>query len=379
MEGSPLYDIAAEHLGGAIGLLAVPIALWALGRRAPQLAPIDRLLVGLLLGSAAIHAGLLVGNHHGLAIGLLFAADSVLLIVVARRVLRGSHAGRLGVAVLLGSMVAYSLSLATGEAPDQLGLATKLVEILALAIVIRPAPAPRRRRLGPLAPSVAICILVVATAASAWVGAFRASAAGPGAVAGHHVHAGGVPPPGTIVPAVEVGDPTPAERAAAASVVAAARTALARYADPVVAAADGYKMDGLAGIDFHASNPAYEHDGRILDPAHPESLVYAVAPNGRPVLLGALFVMPDMTQPGPAIGGSLTVWHAHEDVCISLIPLGLSGLLSPLGTCPFGSIVLPRTAEMIHVWIVPGAPEVFGDLDDTWKRAYLAAVAATGR
>jgi hypothetical protein len=30
---------------------------------------------------------------------------------------------------------------------------------------------------------------------------------------------------------------------------------------------------------------------------------------------------------------------------------------------------------MIHIWIVPGAPEPFGDLDDAWKRAYLARVA----
>jgi hypothetical protein len=31
---------------------------------------------------------------------------------------------------------------------------------------------------------------------------------------------------------------------------------------------------------------------------------------------------------------------------------------------------------MIHTWIVPGAPEPFGDLDEAWKRAYLEAVAA---
>jgi hypothetical protein len=30
-----------------------------------------------------------------------------------------------------------------------------------------------------------------------------------------------------------------------------------------------------------------EHDDRAFDPARPESLVYAVAPNGRPVLMGA--------------------------------------------------------------------------------------------
>jgi hypothetical protein len=163
--------------------------------------------------------------------------------------------------------------------------------------------------------------------------------------------------------------------AAASQLVAATRISLARYADPTVAAADGYKVEGLAGLDFHASNPAYEHDGRILDPARPETLVYAVAPDGRPVLLGAMFQMPEIHEPGPTVGGPLTVWHAHEHVCFSLTPPALAGLLDPLGMCPLGSFDLPLTAQMMHVWIVPGAPTQFGDLDDSWKRAYLQAVA----
>jgi hypothetical protein len=376
--GSPLYQIGAEHLAGLLALGVVPIALWLLRRKdAHRLTPIDWLLVGLLLGSAAIHAGLVIGNDHGFGISALFVADAVLLVVIARRVLRGSPAGRLGVAVLVGSIVAYWFSALTAESPDQLGLATKLGEILALVIVIRRVASPTsRRRLGSFARGVAICLLVVGTAATSWVGAFRASAAQPGAVAGHHVHGGSVPPPGTIFPAAHGHDATPAERAAAANLVQAARIALARYADPAVAAADGYRVSGLAGIDFHASNPAYEHDDRIFDPAHPEGLVYAVAPNGKPVLLGAVFQMPSIGQPGPTIGGPLTAWHAHQNVCISLTPPALSGLLSPLGTCPLGSILLPRTAEMIHLWIVPGAPEPFGDLDEAWKRAYLQAVAS---
>jgi hypothetical protein len=375
--GSPLYQVAPEHIAGLIALVVVPIALWLLRRRGPErLAPIDWLLVGLLLGSAAIHAGLVIGNDHGPAVGLLFLVDAVLLVLIARRVLRGSPAGRLGVVVLVGSIVAYWFAAVVTEPPDQLGLATKLVEILALAIVVQPAPAARRHALGSLARGLAICLLVIGTATTSWVGAFRASASGPGAVAGHHVHSGGVPPPGTVLPVVAARDATPAERASANELVAATRIALAPYADPAAAAADGYRVAGLAGIDFHASNPAYEHDDRIFDPAHPETLVYAVAPNGRPVLLGAMFSMPNIGRPGPAIGGPLTVWHAHENICVSLTPPGLSGILSPLGGCPIGSILLPRTAEMIHVWIAPGAPETIGDLDDAWKRAYLNAVAA---
>ena len=379
MIGSPLYQVSAEHLAGALALVTLPIVFWLLRRTgADRLAPIDRLLVGLLLGSAVIHAGLVVGNDHGFGVGMLFAIDAALLVVIARRVLRGSRAGRLGVAVLLGSIGAYWLAM-VNEPPDQLGLVTKLGEILALAIVVRPAPSARGRALGSVGRGVAICLLVVGTAASSWVGAFRASADEPGAVAGHNVHSGSVPPPGTVFPIIPARAATSAERAAANDLLLRTRAALARYADPALAAADGYKVDGLAGIDFHAANPAYEKDGRVFDPAHPESLVYAVAPNGRPVLLGAVFQMPEIGQPGPTIGGPLTAWHGHEHVCISLAPPALAGLLSPLGGCAVGSIMLPRTPEMIHLWIVPGAPDPFGDLAEGWKRAYLQAVAVTGR
>ena len=376
--GSPLYQISAEHLAAvfALGVLLAGIWLMRRGTRdvAPRIAPADWLLAGLLAGSAAIHAGLAVGHDdHAAGIGALFLLDAALLGGIARRVLLGSRAGRLGVAVLVGSIGAFWASALGGDAPDQVGLATKLGEILALAIVVRPMPG--RRGVRAFAGSVAIGLLVVGTATSSWVGAFRASAAEPGAVAGHHVHAGSVAPPGTILPVVPDREPTPAERAAAADLVVAARIALARYADPAVAAADGYRVNGLSGIDFHAVNPANENDDRILDPAHPETLVYAVAPDGQPVLMGAMFMMPKIGTPGPMIGGPLTVWHAHQHVCFALTPPGLAGLLSPLGMCPLGTIDVPLTAEMIHIWVVPGAPEPFGDLDETWKRAYLQATA----
>jgi hypothetical protein len=31
---------------------------------------------------------------------------------------------------------------------------------------------------------------------------------------------------------------------------------------------------------------------------------------------------------------------------------------------------------MIHVWIVPGAPQPFGDLDEAWRRNYLQTIVA---
>ena len=375
MNGNPLYQLAADHLAGVIALGILPLVWWLIRRRGtPNLAPIQWLLFWLLAGSSALHAGLaFASSEHGLALQALFMADAVLLAVVADRLLRGQFAGRLGAAVLTGSIVAYWVAALSGEPPDQIGLANKLSEILALAIVLRPALETRRPALRSVAGSAAIAVFVIGTGASSWIGAFRASAEGPGAVAGHHVHAGAVPPPGAVLPAVPARDATPAEQAAATQLVMTARTALAKYADPAVAAADGYDVKGIAGIDFHANNPKYEHDGRVLDPAHPETLVYAVAPNGRPVLMGAMFQMPGIEQPGPTIGGPLTVWHAHQHICISLTPPALAGLLSPLGMCPVGTIDMPLTAQMIHIWIVPGAPDPIGDLDEGWRRAYLQA------
>jgi hypothetical protein len=85
-----------------------------------------------------------------------------------------------------------------------------------------------------------------------------------------------------------------------------------------------------------------------------------------------MFVMPSLGASGPAVGGPATVWHAHENICVSLTPPALTGILSPLGSCPVGSIAWPVTPEMIHVWTIPGAPQPFGDLDDAWLRDYLA-------
>ena len=45
--------------------------------------------------------------------------------------------------------------------------------------------------------------------------------------------------------------------------------------------------------------------------------------------------------------------------------------VSPLGGCPVGSLSIPRTVEMMHVWTVPGVPAPFGDLDDAWRDAYV--------
>ena len=179
-----------------------------------------------------------------------------------------------------------------------------------------------------------------------------------------------MPAPGTSLSASIPAAASVEQVSAARLLLEATRAAIARYADPAVAARDGYAVDGIAGLDSHASNEAYEHDDRVLDPERPESLVYAMGTHG-PILLGAMFQMPGFGEVGPAVGGPLTVWHGHEQICFSLVPPGLTGIVSPLGGCPVGSLSMPRTVEMMHVWTVPGAPQPFGDLDDAWRDAYV--------
>ena len=374
--GSPLYDMDPAH-GLAVAAVAVlPIVLWlgrALGGAGAArlvagydaLEPIHKLAFWLLAVSAAAHLGLALG-HGSPGLRLLFTIDAVLLAEAARRLALGRRWRPLAAALLLGSIVAYWAAVVGGEAPDQVGLATKLVEILALAIVLRPADA--RRRLRGWAASGATIAIVVLTASTAWVGAFAAA----GGVQGHtHDHgAGSVPGPGTLLPLDHAAAATSDQLAAATDLHDDTVIALARYTDPAVAAADGYDVDGIAGLDFHASNDAYQHDGLILDPERPETLVYAAGPHG-PVLLGAMFQMPGFGEVGPAVGGPLTVWHGHEEICVSILPPGLTGIVSPLGGCPVGSFAIPRTVEMMHVWTAAGAPQPFGDLDDGWRATYV--------
>ena len=61
-----------------------------------------------------------------------------------------------------------------------------------------------------------------------------------------------------------------------------------RYQDLSVAAADGYRVEGVAGNDFHAGNPEYQNDGLMLDPTKPENLIYGMGTRWAS-LLGVMF------------------------------------------------------------------------------------------
>jgi len=127
--------------------------------------------------------------------------------------------------------------------------------------------------------------------------------------------------------------PTPQQQEAADKLAVDTKAGVAEYVDPSVAKAVGYRPSSPSWRPItHYFNPAYQRDGKVLDPDRPEALVYANTSKGT-VLLGAMYLTPEPGDSGPQIGGCLTQWHAHS----------LQGRETP---------------EMMHVWTadVPGGP-----------------------
>jgi hypothetical protein len=153
--------------------------------------------------------------------------------------------------------------------------------------------------------------------------------------------------------------PTAAELEAAARLVADTKAAVVRYASLGVAVAAGYKpMEPPDGEIVHYVNPAYMADAYVLDPRHVQSLIYYNGKQG-PVLIGAMYIMPSRAEPGPQVGGPLTVWHQHNNICfdnttgiaVAFVHSSDFDSTDKSGSCPRGS-ALRVTPQMLHVWLI---------------------------
>jgi hypothetical protein len=339
---------------------------------------LNRWAAWLLLLAGVVHLGLPLGHNDGALLTIGFLASGVACLWLAHRALTGRRwrAGTVG--LVLGMLTAYSLVVGSKrEEADQVGLATAVIELAALALAAVPALtrpwSVKRLLVRPLA-NTGIVVLAVVFGVAMWV-VFVAGHDDHG-VSGTHHHDGeflarlqaGI----VLRPA---GPPaTPQQLRAAADLADRTKAATLKYRDVAVAEADGYHASGpRSGLQVHFENKAHARDRRIADPDAPEMLVYAIQ-GGRSVLLGVVFQMPDAGQRGPAIGGATTRWHAHN-VCVGLLPPGF-GVVSPYGTCPYLTASL-TVAEMMHVWVVdpPGGPYV-ENLDDAWVRTLLTTPAA---
>jgi hypothetical protein len=148
-----------------------------------------------------------------------------------------------------------------------------------------------------------------------------------------------------------------AELEGAARLVAETRAAAVRFENLEAALAEGYYQVAPARNGLvHYMNAAYNRDGRILDPERPESLIYLSMADGSWKLVGVMYRMPSADQPGPRVGGILTTWHAHDNLCVAN---GRVVATTTDGNCARGT--LSKTPEMLHVWLVDNPHGVFAD------------------
>jgi len=347
-----MYDIAADHaiaLSTAIvlllfllvsvrllGFLAARRAAWAVrfAEAYDAASPITRVAAALMLVSGAIHLALVPG-HDGIT-GILFIIDGVGFVGLGIAAFITNWWRRPAMLWLTATIAAYVVWVIAGwETPDQVGIACKLIELVALGLVMRLNHPTRRTWPRRIWRATAFPLITIVMTFGIWVGGL----AHPDAL---HAHAGAVLQPVNAVA-------TPEQRAAAARLLADTKASLTRYGDPAVAIAAGYKPGPVSAADplLHFQNPANAH--AILDPNRPQALVYARTPSGLR-LVGAMYQMPKVGQRGPDPGGPLTQWHQHEGICFS--PFGFEfSFETPFWTCSVGSTSV-TTAPMLHVWIV---------------------------
>jgi hypothetical protein len=353
-----MYSVSPEHAIGLVGgLLALPIALLIL-RFHPKWHSVPGTVQAaavLMAVTAGVHLALI--PHH-LATepltSLLFLLNGAAFIVLAWtftwRWWRLASA-----ALLVATVLGYLFYVAIGfEGPDQVGLATKLVEIAALGLALVPVRGetgrPHRawRHAGLAA---ALPLLIVTTGATVWI----VDLARPDA---RHVHAGALLQATNTIP-------TPAQVDAANRLYAETKQDIAPYQDWHSAWAAGYRPGGSTSLpSTHWMNQRYVDAGYVMDPRRPQGLVYANTRHG-PVLLGAMFQMKSLNTFGPDPGGPMTAWHQHENICFT--PFGFEfSLMTPFSICPAGAIDISAPA-MLHVWIVdnPRGGPFAVDIDPT--------------
>jgi hypothetical protein len=365
-----MYDIATDHvsaLTAALLLLLFVVAFvgglrflsgrrvaWAVSvTQAYQAAPsITKLAAALMLLSGGIHLALVPG-HVGIT-GVLFVIDGLGFVIFAIAAFMTTWWRRPAVLWLVATILAYIVWVIAGwETPDQIGIACKLIELVALGLLMRLANPTRRSWPRRVWRATAFPLMACVTTLGIWVGGL----AHPDAL---HAHAGALLQPVAAVA-------TPEQQGAAAKLLADTRASIARYQDPAAAIAAGFKPGPVSSADplRHFQNSA--NANVILDPNRPQALVYAQTPQGLQ-LIGAMYQMQRAGQWGPDPGGPLTQWHQHEGICFS--PFGIEfSFETPFWTCPVGSTSI-TTAPMLHVWIIDNGKNgpFAADLDKAVQR-----------
>jgi hypothetical protein len=355
--------LAWAQLVWPVVLIALPFLTWAPARARPTRFPAGwsrsgltpraarRLAVWLWLGVVG-NAGVLViyfsSRSIGLPLGpdtktveawggldLVCAIEEILLVVIAAAVL--ARPGQLARTVRLRSQTWSLASL----------LAAPVVVIVATAAVMTPAWAGSE---GP------------AGMASGSSGSSSISAASsPRSLQGGMGDMGSINGQPDMQMYGNTNAPTAAQVEAAANLIKETDASLVRFenVNNAIAAGFTYRLatNGEEHLLYDGGNPAYQG----LNPQDPSSLVYAINVKGHaPILLGAMYLMPGGVN-GPQVGGGLTRWHSHLEVCQGgqIIIAGFN--LALRGHCDPSSWKDTYTTQMLHVWVIPYSGGVFSD------------------
>ena len=165
----------------------------------------------------------------------------------------------------------------------------------------------------------------------------------------------------------------PGDEERAREIVAAARSAIVRYADVNAAVRDGYKPfypTGRIGEEVHYTNYRY---GPHADYDHPRSILYKRTPAGMQAV-GVMYTAPQdaTTEQLNAIAPlSIATWHRHVDFCGAPRGVSLDERFGPQAQFgPQGSIHTEEACNQAHgLWI----PVVFGWMTHVYPNAKLPA------
>ncbi|CAB4914336.1 unannotated protein [freshwater metagenome] len=162
---------------------------------------------------------------------------------------------------------------------------------------------------------------------------------------------------------------TAEQQARAEELIYQTRTILPKFATPEIALEYGFTsiQDASTGVE-HYINWSWINDEHELDPDYPESLVFAVGQGGTRTLASAMYMVGDdyTLETVPDVGGSLTQWHIHNNLCFSQDPTvsgstRVVGVTSEDGPCSFG--IKLKANPMLHVWLTPQACGPFAALE----------------
>ena len=173
--------------------------------------------------------------------------------------------------------------------------------------------------------------------------------------AGHEAHGATSVPPKVFDPLLPIDlsgldGVSPQQQARAENLLAISLYELPQFSDPAALGAMGFVSigDGFTGVE-HYLNAANMNDDRILDPDYPESLVFDTTTTPKR-LAAAMFMMNpgDKLADVPDVGGALTQWHIHNNLCFS--GPQVAGITNEAGVCP-GNLTKGSETPMMHVWI----------------------------